>query len=374
VTSRKRAEHLTSGLVESFAIAQSWYLRRVSEEHEEKSWATGAWVDMTTIVVMVDAARLSEQLSNAFPLSLRRVAGIEPHKHPVCVELWRIRDGRIEAFGRDQHEWSQLAATAFGSTLGIPTGVAVGSTLGAATSASAASLGFAALGPLGGIWGAGVGFMAGAALGAIRGATAFAALGQNVFRDTARGASESASRKWGTYHEAAVVVPSVVRRDGSGGPHQFVCGMHTDNPFAKWTAETVGYGFRKKLAVARCEPFSQWSWSTASAGTLLEARFSRPRPEDAFAARDAVQSFVEWVQAPFLGPNVAGELVETELAREIDYDNALVSRARGELFLAEGFSDVLDSGRYPIEANGGVTAIHAENVFLRLTLPKPFPA
>lgn len=362
-------------LAESVAIAESWYLSGVTEEHGEKSYATGAWVDMTTIVVMVDAAPLSEKLSSDFPLALRTVAGAEADKHPVCVELWRIRDGRTEALGRDQHEWSELVGSAFGSALGVQTGAMLGSAVGAVASASAAGLSLSWLGPLGVVWGAGAGFMAGAAMGGIHGASTLGGLGGRVLRETARGASESSARRWGTYHEAAVIVPNVVRRDGSGGTYQFVCGMHTDNPLAKWTAETVGYGFRKSLAVAKCEPFAEWSWSAPSRGALLEAHFSARRSEDAVTEHDrALAAFSGWARTPFLGPNVAGELVETDLERQIDYENALVTRARGELFIAPGFTDVLEPGKYAIEADDprGVTAIHAENVFVRLTLPKPF--
>lgn len=354
------------------AVAESWYLRGVTEEHGEKSYATGAWVDMTTIVVQVDRAALAATLARRHPLALSALPVVPRSKHPVCVELWRVRDGRPEAFGLDQHEWSETAGSALGSLFGAPTGAIFGSTLGAFAGASAAGIAGSVLGPIGALWGVGAGFLAGAAMGGRTGGAALGNLGERVFREGARGVSELASRTLGTYHEVAVLVPGAVRRDGSGPAHQLVWGMKTDSPIAKWTAEVAGYGFGKELAAAACEPFEHFRCSTLDGRLLLDARFSDEQgltPDDAAFAR-----LRAWGATPFLGPNINGELVEADVDRLFDYENSLVSRARGELFIAKGFGDVLEPGRHAIRTSGAVTALHVKNVFVRVTRPKRFEA
>jgi hypothetical protein len=339
----------------------------------EKSYTSGAWVDMTSIVIMVDAAPLAASLAARFPIALRRVTGAPEGKHPVCLELWRVRDGRFEMSGVDQHEWSALAGSTVGAALGTHTGALLGSTYGATVAATMGGLAFSWLGPLGALWGASAGFVAGATSGGLAGASAGSAFGEEILRRTAREASDAAARRLGTYHETALLVPNVVRHDGSGPPHQFVLGMLTDSALSKWEAEAVGHGFGKQLATVRCRPFQDWKWTGDDGRSLLEARFapssepSSPRDESALAI------FREWTRAPFLGPNVAGELVATDVDRFLDDDSGVVPGS-GVLSVAGGFTDFLEPGQYELggEDSRHGFALHARDVFVRVTRPGRF--
>lgn len=343
-------------------------------EDRNKSYAGRASIDMSSIVIMVDAAPLAAYLSDRYPLTLRSFPEAPAGKHPVCIELWCVRDGRPEASGIDLHEWSERSGGALGAALGTQTGAIIGSTYGAAVAATMGGVAFSWLGPLGALWGASAGFVAGATSGGLAGASAGGSIGEEMLRRTARQTSELAARALGTYHEAALLVPNVVRRDASGPPHQFVLGMLTDSALSKYEAEAFGQGFGKRMAKAHCTPFEEWLWTGEDGETLLAARFA-PGGETPSAADESVaRIFQEWTRTPFLGVSPADVLAVTDVDRCSGNEDGPSLAGGSVVWLRTDLCAASGAVRYELGADGSPTAaaFHARNALVRVSRPRGF--
>jgi hypothetical protein len=343
-----------------------------------RSYATGAWLDMTTVPLMIEPSHLLEILRPFKRLALAHVPEAPEGKHPVCVDLWRVRGGRPDTRGIDQHTWSEMAGTATGAWAAGPVGMLMGAGVGALSGATAGGLTGAWLGPAGWLWGATAGWMAGAAMGATSGATAGATYGASAGGQAARGMSEMTSQTIGTYHEVMVSIPHVVERNGADKPHLFVVGMHSDSPVSLWTQQAFGFGFNKELASISCEPFRSVDVRNRAGELLISVTLVPADPEAWRPARDQpeIATVRRWLSQPLLG-HVGTRLITSYLDRFYDDSSVLTAPATGQLVATRGFGGGVPPGEYEIRPSAPAHvagAFQAAGVPVRLTYPEPLGA
>jgi hypothetical protein len=333
---------------------------------------------MTTVPLMIDTGHLVEILRPFRRLSLSRVPEAPEGKHPVCVDLWQVRDGRPETRGIDQHTWSEMAGTATGAWAAGPLGMAAGAGYGALSGATAGGLTGAWLGPAGWLWGATAGWIAGAAMGAASGVTAGATYGASAGAQAGRGLSEMTSRTVGTYHEVMVSIPHVVARNGSGSPHLFVIGMHTDSPVSLWTQQAFGFGFNKHLATISSERFRSVEVRSRDGELLISVALAPAEPHAWRPARDRpeLEPVRRWLSQPLLG-HVGNRLTRSYLDRFYDDASVRLAPVSGSLVTSRAFGAGVPPGEYDIRpsvSGHNLGAFQAAGVPVRLTYPEPFGA
>jgi hypothetical protein len=313
---------------------------RVGVRQHEDAWetprayATGAWLDITTVTLMVDAGQLGAALAPAG--ALLPVPEAPAGKHPVCIELCHIRDGRPEPGGLDLHAWSEMA-------------------------------GF--------WWGATAGWIAGAAMAGPPGAATGAAYSAAVGRRVARVASEATSRALGTYHEAMAFAPSVAPRTGARGPHLFSLGMHTDSPVSKRLSEVFGSGFGKRMASIAARAFDAYEVRAADEGVLLSARLARAAPGRWRPAREqpGIAAVIGWLSQPVLGHLGGGRLAVSRLDRFYDDTEVRVAPVSGRLAVGAAFAPGVPAGEHaiaPASAERAAGAFQAAGVPVKLGYPR----
>jgi hypothetical protein len=303
-----------------------------------RRYATGAWLDFTTVTLMVDVAILRDALAHLPRLAIAAVPEAPAGKHPVCIDLSRVRDGRPEPGGTDLHRWSELT----------------GASMGALAGAGASGLMGAWMGPLGFYW------------GAIAGATYGSAAGQRL----ARGVSEAASRSVGTYNEAMAFVPNVVTRDGRG-PFLFSLGMHTDSVLSKRLAEVYRSGFGKRMAAIACHGFDRYEVRSPEGALLASASFTSPESSRPAREAPALRHVIDWLAQPVLGHAGGGALSVSHVDRFYDDPTVRVAAVRGRLDVHEGFAPGVPRGSWTLGESVEATAFQAAYVPVRLDFPVP---
>jgi hypothetical protein len=295
-----------------------------------EGYATGAVVDATVVALAAEAGPL-RALCEQKGLRLAPIEGVPPDQHPLVIELWRVRDGRPEAGGRDQHQWSEQAAAAAAALTAAPLGALVGAGLGAW------------MGPVGWWLGSGAGWMSGAAVGGRLGGAA------------GRQLSEAAARTLGTYDEIAVTAPGVFLADGRG-PFQLVLGMYASSAIALWTAQTFGYGFGKRLVEVGAQAFGAWA-VREEGRTVLEARFDPPAD---WLSPDQVPQLAAlraWTSLPFLGSPGPGQLAISVMDRAYHGQGTQAAAATGLIQVGEGFLAPITPGEHIPPLAAHVTAL-----------------
>ncbi len=335
---------------------------------ERRFYGVGGDVDMTTIALMVDAARLADALGSMGPLRLYPLPEAPPGLHPVCVELWQIEDGRTEALGIDQHRWWELAGAAGGAIAGSSLGVMVGAGMGGVGGASVGAMMGAWLGPAGFLWGASAGFLAGGTTGGLAAGIGASVAGAARGAATGAGLSQGASHVLGSYREVSILVPGV----GSAGldePCLLVERMYTDSPLAQWLNELIGFGFNKRVtSIDRPSPAGYRAGSPDGRALVAwtmdshaEWRPVRAHPELAVLRR--------WLAQPLLG-HLGHRLVVSWMDRFFDDPRVLAAPVLGRLDVGAGFASCVPRGEHLVGGGPLARAFAATRVPVRLTYPR----
>jgi hypothetical protein len=199
---------------------------------------------------MMDVGKLRSCLPATVELPIPELAHLPEGKHPVIVEIWRVRDGLIQFGEQDAHQIWEMTSGATGATMGFGAGSAYGAGIGgAAGAANGMNLGMW-LGPFGACWGAAAGAAAGATMGAAMMASAGAMQAARWAAIAGRKTSERNSRSIGTYNEILITVPCRRHKPGVGMTnYSYVLATYTDSPASMIGEWLVGWGYRKSPAL-----------------------------------------------------------------------------------------------------------------------------
>lgn len=189
------------------------------------SYVSSCTLDGVAVTVWTDVDELIPRMTPWAQPAARPAS--PPGKHPLTIEVWRVRDGRWESPSGDQHAWAERA--------GRWTGAILGGGLG--------TWGAAARPPESG-WSDALGWLE---LGADAVAGG-AALGAGRFGDLFRRWSHAAAASGGTYNEILVTTPARLQTGRSQDIFAFVLAMYTDSPIALWGDLALRCGYRKRLA------------------------------------------------------------------------------------------------------------------------------
>jgi hypothetical protein len=294
-----------------------------------RPYATGAWLDFVTVTLWVDAARLRDVIAPFPDLAIAPVPEAPAGLHPVCIDLSRVRDGRPEPGGVDQHTWSDLWGTGLGAMAGFWG---------------------AWLGPAGYAWSTAWG----------------AATGRRVAREV----SQAASRALGTYNEAMAFVPNVVTVRG-GGPYLFALGMHTDSAISKRLAEVYRSGFGKRLAIIERRGFEAYAVRSPTGEALATASFAPPARLVPAREVAEIAPVLGWLAQPVLGHVGGGVLAVSHVDRFYDDPGVGVAPVTGRLAIAVGFAPGVPAGAWAIGEDPTATAFQATYVPVELDFPVP---
>ena len=334
---------------------------------------SAAWIDALVCPIRVDRARLAASLPRIDGLSLAPFRGRGGRSHPIVIEIWRVRDGRVEAAGVDVHGWSQLMGGTAGLAAGGAAGGAIGATFGGLVGAAGGGVMGLPFGPAGLLLGGLAGSMAGLSTGAALGAAGAAAYGAGLASAASRRISEGSSRLLGTYSEVLVTTPCLLATAGGRLRVAFVLAMYTDSRVSRWGEAALGFGFGKRPARLQVDG-AQMEVQTNAGAPLLRVslrggRQPQPLPVDAPAAA----SLRATAAIPLLGQR-SGRAVISSLERHLDDRAARVWPAAGRLEVAAEFAPGVAAGRHELLRLGARNlqgAFAATDLPVHLTYPRP---
>jgi hypothetical protein len=334
---------------------------------------SAAWIDALVCPIRVDRARLAASLPRIDGLSLAPPQGRATGTHPVVIEIWRVRDGRVEAAGVDVHGWSQLLGGAAGLAAGGASGGAVGATFGGLVGAAGGGVMGLPFGPAGLLLGALAGSMAGLSTGAALGAAGAAAYGAGLGGSASRRISETGSRLLGTYGEVLVTTPCLMATAEGPLPVAFVLAMYTDSRVSRWGEAALGFGFGKRPARMQIDG-PRMEVRTAAGATLLRVALRDvPQPRPLAPAAPAAARVRAAAALPLLGQR-SGRAMLSGLARHFDDRAVRLWPASGRLEVAADFAPGLAAGRHALARLGARSARGSYAVTdlpVHLTYPRP---
>ncbi len=325
-----------------------------------------AWIDAVVCPLRVPRDALAAVLPAGGDLALAPSRG---RLHPVTLEVWRVRDGKLEAAGADAHRWSELAGRAGGFAVGGAVGAALGGALGSLAGAFGGGLTGLPLGPGGIGLGSVAGGLAGWSAGAAYGAAGGAAYGAGVLGGAGRVISERGSRLLGSYGEVLVTTPCVLRT--ARGPREvaYVLRMYTDSPLSRWGEAAYGFGYGKRPAQLLFQG-PAIEVRDGDGRRLLAIRIGARGGAEAGEARTA---FRDPLQAPLLGRRRA-RLVLSRLERRFDGPDVRRWPVSAEVDLGEGGVPGVAASRHRVPAAGPRAAggaFVASNLRVHLSHPQP---
>ncbi len=326
-----------------------------------------AWIDAVVCPLRVPRDELAAVLPAGGDLTL--APGRPGRLHPVTVEVWRVRDGKLEAAGADAHRWSELAGRAAGFAAGGAVGAALGGALGSLTGAFGGGLAGLPGGPAGIGLGSMAGGLAGWSAGAAFGAASAAATGAGVLGGAGRLMSERGSRLLGTYGEVLITTPCVLQTARGPRPVAYVLRMYTDSPLSRWGEVLFGFGFGKKpaqLVFERASIDVRTRGGRPLLAIRLGSRAARGGPAGQLAFQDDLT-------APLLGCQ-RGRRVLSRLERRFDLPSVRCWPMTAQVHLGEGGVPGVGPGRHRVPAAGpraGAGAFVATGLRVHLSHPQP---
>jgi len=333
---------------------------------------SGARLDAITLSLPIPAAAFEPVLA-PLGLTARPIAGAPRGIHPLYLDLWRVMDARAELAGVDQHEWTERVGAATAGFAGAGIGAAWGAGSGSAAGALAGGRAGAAFGPLGAWGGAVMGSVVGGTLGAMSGALAGGERFSAASGLAARRASERMAHVVGSYNEAVVGIPNVVRAGSEAPARLFVLSMLTDSPASIWGERMIGAGYRKRLATIHAEEGSRYAIEIDGV-CVLEGSIATEGGDDEAAGSGPPATFEQFFAQPLLGRRDDGRLVATCLDRSFGAPARVLPPARARLQIAPGLAEGVPGGRYEVgspESGALFGMMRATDVFVRLTFPEP---
>jgi hypothetical protein len=348
-----------------------------------KPWNSGARIDASTFVLMADASALRASLA-PIGVELSSFPHAPPGTHPVCFDLWHVRDGRIEAAGVDQHAWSATAGAAttaaaaswLGGTAGMGLGALQGATRGGRLGNS--------LGPLGWIWGATGGWVAGGVWGGAAGAAVGALRGAAVGASTARSMSHAMSRSYGNYDEVMVTVPNALRPGGQSERHLFVLGTYSNGPVSILGDRLQRCGYGKRPRNIHSRGWQHYDVCHGSASACLSAAFDSTgeRPGGRAGERAGQR---EWVPVdarldpfralfaqPLLGHRRDGSFAVSFLDRFLDAPEIRWTPVSGRITVTRDFMARVPAGEFELpglSVDRPWGAFQATSILAKITPP-----
>ncbi len=332
-----------------------------------------ATISGTTAVLLLDADRLRLKLGT-MGLQLAEAAGAPSGLHPVCVDLWHVRDGRIESAEIDQHTWSQTTGAALGAAVGGAFGAASGVSLGGIGGAAMGGRMGERFGPVGWWWGAAAGWLTGTALGGVLGTATGAARAAGAGLRVGREWSETTSRALGTYNEVLVGVPNVLRPGGRGRKYVFVLGMFSDSSVSIWGDRTLRCGYQKRPANIVCDGLATYEVRDKDAAIILSA-VSGPAEGQGWreaAEETGLETYRKWFAQPLLGHLGDGRFAVSYLDRILDDRGARVVPAFGRLEIPSDLLGLVSKGEFelgPLSADRPMGAFQTVHLPVRVTYP-----
>lgn len=303
---------------------------------------SAAWLDALVCPIRVARAPLAAALAPIAGLSLEPARGARTQL--VVIEIWRVREGRVEAAGLDAHDWSQLAGSAAGLAAGGTAGGGVGAAFGGLVGAAGGGVLGLALGPAGVLFGALAGSVAGLSAGAALGAAGAAAYGAGLGGAVSRRVSETGSRLLGSYGEVLVTTRCRLATPEGPRPVAYVLGMYTDSRLSRWGEAALGFGFGKRAAQVKIDGAAVQI--RASGTARLEVALRRaPAPAPLPARSPAAERLRAMAALPLAGRR-GKRLVLSRLERHFDAREVRIWPAAAELEVGAGFVPGVAAGRH----------------------------
>jgi hypothetical protein len=326
---------------------------------------SAAIIDALVCPIRVDRARLAACLPSVDGLSLAPARGRAGRSHSVLIEVWRVRDGRVEAAGLDVHGWSNLAGGAAGLAVGGASGGAVGATFGGVAGAAGGGLMGLPFGPAGLLFGALAGAAAGLWTGAAFGAAGAAAYGAGLLGAASRRLSETGSRLLGTYGEILVTTPCVL--ETARGPLQvaFVLAMYTDSRISRWGEAALGFAFGKRPARMLVDGGHLEAQTTSGARLLRISLQARRRRQPFLRTGPAAARVRAAAAMPLLGQR-SGRVVLSGLERDLDDGAVRLWPAPGSVEVGGGLVPGVPAGFHTLTA---LSARSSRGAFVVTDLP-----
>jgi hypothetical protein len=332
-----------------------------------RKYQSAAWLDVKALALLVPEAKLRRALPASAGLELETLVECPRGQRPLLIELWQVRDGRVEALGIDAHGWARLSGAGAGTLMGGAIGGVVGLGIGTVAGAAAGALAGASRGGVFGLpLGAGCGAAGGISSGLPRAMAAGADLGAALGAEFASRLSVSASRRWGTYNEILVTVPGVRTRSGLSG--SFVWGMFTDSRVSRWGDRVLGFGFSKRLA-AVAEDRTRYEARSLAGDVLLDAALTPTERPSSFRAQPAMASLRGSLSAPLVTSR-KGRLAVAALDRA--FDESRGGGLDGVVRVNWPLVPASLSGEHPVTPVGAGRpwgAFQAQRLPVRLTYP-----
>lgn len=348
-------------------------MKRVVVPSTSAARHSGALIDALVCPIRVDRARLAASLPPVGGLSLGPAPGSVGRSHPVLIEVWRVRDGRVEAAGLDLHGWSNLAGGAAGLAVGGASGAAVGATFGGVAGAAGGGVMGLPFGPAGLLFGALAGGAAGLWTGAAFGAAGAATYGAGLLGAASRRLSETGSRLLGTYGEILVTTPCVL--ETAHGPLQvaFVLAMYTDSRISRWGEAALGFAFGKRPARMLLDSGHLEAQTATGARLLRISLQARRRRQPLLGTGPAAARVRAAAAMPLLGQR-SGRVVLSRLERDLDDGAVRLWPALGSIEVGGGCVPGVAAGFHTLAALAARSSRGAfviTDLPVHLTYPQP---
>jgi hypothetical protein len=298
----------------------------MTDEIQRPPTHSRAWLDALICPMWVDTEKLRAVLPKGHNLSPTTQPGSVRGKHPIILEIWRVRDGHLEVGGIDSHGWSELSGATTGLGVGGGVGTLVGAGVGGLAGAAGGGLLGLWMGPFGWLLGATAGATAGAATGATLTGTAGALVGARWGAGAARRVSEAGSRMAGSYNEIMVTVPCKHVTPRGENEVAFVLAMYTDSALSRWGERILGFGYHKKPARVTQVAADTLEVSTRASEPLLKIKV-HDLLQSADSKQPAARPSLPWLALPLLGLAPSGRAVISFLERSFSHDSVRLAAA-----------------------------------------------
>jgi hypothetical protein len=323
-------------------------------------------------MLMVDVAPLAKTLR---PMGLTLSPWPDaPHgKHPVCLDLWRVRGGQLKLATVDQHVWAASTGAALGAAIGTYRRVALEALSGALRAARHSATSGLEPNPLWRWSRASAGWLTGAVQGlesaARQGFLPEADLGASA----ARGWSEAVSRVVASYHEVIAIVPNTIRGGHDARLYAYVLGMTTDGAMSLLGDRMMACGYRKTPSLISRKGFANYVVAAASQRKVLRMTARDPHAEAWARVDRRLDAYRAVFVQPLLGYLDGGTFAVSSLDRSLDDEGVRWAPTGCHVEIARRFVDGLPPGTYevkPLSSRTPLGAFHACGVPTAVTFPR----
>jgi hypothetical protein len=278
-----------------------------------------ARLDALCLVVMVERATVETGLE-PFGLVLAEVPGAPFGVHPVCLEIWRVRDGQAIVGSVDQHRLYQQAGQSW--------------------------------------------------------AGAFGRRWSQMMGGAGRALSEALAATVGTYDEVMVAVPDCCfPGDPTLQRYYVVLGMFADSAVAIWGDWSMRCGYQKRPGLVRRGANGGIDVVPMVGPSLAAARWQPAAPGFAGQAGGFLGRWPAWFEQPLLGRLDRDRVAVTFLERDLANPETVTGPQAGRLSHTGPFLPGLPEGDHqinPVSEADPFGAIHSIGLPVMVTYPLHF--